>query len=480
MNLMTWFVLIAFLPLSVVIFATRPPRQAFLSVIFGGFLFLPVASIEVPVLADFGKASAPPYAALICTAVFHPQLLLGYRFKWFDLPMYGWFLWQIVPSVANGHGLYDGLSQLVNFLIVWALPYFLARCYFTKPEHLREVAVALVACGLVYLPLCLFEIRFSPSLHLWIYGRYPCPFFDMVRLGGYRPVVFMQHGLMLAFFMCSAAFVAGWLWWFRKPANIKRIGLVPIAWATGSLIPMAILTRSAGALMIFAGLTGLVVLAQAGKWKWVLLLPVVLMPFYIGTRTAEITDGRFMVDITNSLFSREHGREGSLTARLDQEDREIVRIREKPLTGWSNWNYGQDQLWLLLARNTGLPTIAAWLFVYSMPLVMALCSNLRKRRELLFYGLPLSLVLVGWVMDGLFNGMFNPMWPVCAAAVMTAVTNRSQGPLLDSTEFTESHVHYSMPEMPQAIQPQDEQVTVGPTSHVLQNEPTDTGLMLSE
>jgi hypothetical protein len=454
------------LPLALWIFSSCPARQAFLWVVFGGFLVLPVAAIEIPILADFGKASAPSYAALICTAVFHPNLLLGYRFKWFDIPMYGWVLWQFVPSVTNGYGLHDGLHQAVNFLITWALPYFLARCYFTKPEHLREVAVALVACGLVYLPLCLFETRMSPSLHLWVYGWYPCPFFDMVRLGGYRPVVFMQHGLMLAFFMCSAAFVAGWLWWFRKAANIKRIGPVPIAWAAGSLIPMAILTRSAGALMIFAGLTGLVVLSQFGKWKWVLLLPVALMPLYIGTRTAGITDGRFMVDITNSLFSREHGREGSLTARLDQEDREIVRIREKPLAGWSNWNYGQDQLWLLLARNTGLPTIATWLFIYSMPLVMVLCSNLRKRRELLFYGLPLGLVLVGWVMDGLFNGMFNPMWPVCAAAVMTVAANRSQSPLLHSTKFTGSHVFYSMPEMPQGNQRQDEQVTVAPTPNV--------------
>jgi len=62
--------------------------------------------------------------------------------------------------------------------------------------------------------------------------------------------------------------------------------------------------------------------------------------------------------------------------------------------------------------------------MFSLPLVLCLCADLKRRRDLLVFGVPLGLVLVGWVMDGFFNGMFNPMWPVCAAAVMTAATSR--------------------------------------------------------
>jgi hypothetical protein len=429
-NAFAWFVLIAYLPISIGIYRLLPPRQAFLWVIFGGVLFLPLESFKLSILADYGKASAPAYSALLCTLIFYPHFLLRYRLKWFDLPMLGWIIWQFPPSLANGYGLHDGAAQAVDFATVWAVPYFLTRCYFTRPRHLREVALALVGAGLIYLPLCLFEVRMSPSLHLWIYGTYPSPFFDMVRLGGYRPVVFMRHGLMLAFFMCSAAFVAGWLWWFWREPGPKKVGPVPIAWAALGLVPMAILTRSAGAIMIFACLAGLVLLSRGGKWKWLLVIPVVIMPIYIGTRTAEITDGRFMLDVTKALFKNEQSRASSLIARLTQEDNEISKIRQKPWTGWSNWSPGQDQLWLLLARNTGLPTTAMWLATFSLPLVLVLNANLKKCRDLFVFGVPLALVLVGWTMDGLFNGMFHPIWSVVAAAVMTAATNTAADRIL--------------------------------------------------
>ena len=165
MNAFAWFVLIAYLPISIGIYRLLPPRQAFLWVIFGGVLFLPLESFKLSILADYGKASAPAYSALLCTLIFYPHFLFRYRLKWFDLPMLGWIIWQFPPSLANGYGLHDGAAQAVDFATVWAVPYFLTRCYFTRPRHLREVALALVGAGLIYLPLCLFEVRMSPSLH---------------------------------------------------------------------------------------------------------------------------------------------------------------------------------------------------------------------------------------------------------------------------------------------------------------------------
>lgn len=434
MNSVALFVLIAYLPISIGLYLLLPPRRAFLWVILSGVLFLPVASLTVPIVADYGKPAAPAYASLLCTLIFYPHFLLRYRPKWFDLPLLGWILWQFPPSIANGYGLHDGTSQAVEFAIVWAVPYFLTRCYFTQSRQIQEVALALVGAGLIYVPLCLFEMRMSPTLHLWIYGEYPSPFFDMVRLGGYRPVVFMRHGLMLAFFMCSAAFVAGWLYLFWKESKAKRVGPIPIGWAMLALVPTAILTRSAGALMIYACLLGLVMLSREGEWKWVLALPVVVMPIYIGIRTSEITDGRFMLDVTKAIFAPDDGRVSSLTARLLQEDNEIAKIREKPWTGWSNWSPGQDQLWLLLARNTGLPTIALWLATFSLPLILILKEDLRKRDELFVFGVPLALVLVGWIMDSLFNGMFNPLWPVVSAALMSAASQ----PTASNASFAKS------------------------------------------
>lgn len=419
-------VLLAYIPVAVAIFAMLPPRRAFVWVVFGGFLFLPVSAITIPVLADYGKSTAPAYVALLCTLIFHPRLLLEYRPRWFDLPMAFWTVWQVVPSVANGHGWYDGLHQTMNFLGGWGLTYLLARCYFTRPEHLKEVALAVVGCVLVYTPLILFEMRMSPHLHFYLYGYHPAPFWDMMRMGGWRPVVFMQHGLALALLVFASAAIAGWVWWHRKKVGLTHVGPVPLGWVALGLAVLSVAMRSAGALLIFAFIASVMVASRGGRWKWVLAVPVVLMPLHIGSRLLEVSDGRWMLDVTEQIFPAQYGRGGSLDARLNQEDAEIPRILAKPWTGWSNWSTGQDQLWLLLARNTGLPSLAAWMATFSLPLLLCLRADLRRRVDLLVYGVPLGLVLVAWVMDGFFNGMYNPMWVVSAAAVMAAATSPVQ------------------------------------------------------
>ena len=55
--------------------------------------------------------------------------------------------------------------------------------------------------GLIYVPLCLFEVRMSPQLHNMVYGFAQHSFGQTVRGGGWRPMVFMQHGLAVGLFM---------------------------------------------------------------------------------------------------------------------------------------------------------------------------------------------------------------------------------------------------------------------------------------
>jgi len=412
------------------LFALLPPRKAFLWVALLGWLFLPVASIRIPVIADYGKFTAVGFALMIGTVIFHPILLLNFRLKWYDIPALLWPLCQFPASIANGYGIYDGTSQFVNHFMMWTMPYVLTRCYFTKAEYLREVATAVVVAGMIYVPLCAFELRMSPKLHLTVYGYYAAPFFDMVRLGGYRPIVFMNHGLALALMMCGAAFIAGWFWYFGA---VQKIGRFHIRWVALALAVIAVLTKSSGALMIFAFLLGLVVVSRVSRLKWVLLLPILLMPAYMFGRTMELTDGRFMLDATQAIFRAEDGRDGSVIARLIQEDQVVALIREKPLTGWGNWGPGQDQLWLLLGRNTGMISLACWVLAFSLPLILVVLSDWRQRRDLFLFGVPLGLVCIAFVMDGLFNGMFNPLWVICSAAVMTAATEKEQNSALDAT-----------------------------------------------
>ena len=66
-----------------------------------------------------------------------------------------------------------------------------------------------------------WEVRMSPQLHSSMYGFRPFRFDQAYRWGGYRPSVFMQHGIALGLFMASCTLVAFWLWRSGFP---KRIG----------------------------------------------------------------------------------------------------------------------------------------------------------------------------------------------------------------------------------------------------------------
>ena len=101
----------------------------------------------------------------------------------------------------------DRTLALLFRSIKWGVPYFLGRSYLLEPRALRELTWAIFLGGLVYVPLCLFEMRISPQLHKWAYGFRSSAFAMELRWGGYRPQVFMQSGLAVAMWMTSASLV---------------------------------------------------------------------------------------------------------------------------------------------------------------------------------------------------------------------------------------------------------------------------------
>ena len=64
---------------------------------------------------------------------------------------------------------------------------------------------AYMIAGLIYSLPMLLEIRFAPQFSYWFYGYWIELFDQQIRFGGYRPVVFMGHGLVTAFFLMKEA-----------------------------------------------------------------------------------------------------------------------------------------------------------------------------------------------------------------------------------------------------------------------------------
>ena len=107
--------------------------------------------------------------------------------------------------------LYDALSYAGQRLLT-IVPFLIGWQYLGTARAHREIFKALLAAGLAYSVLMLFEVRMSPQLHKMVYGYFPHSFAQQVRWGGFRPVVFMNHGLTVAFFAMTVFIAALALW----------------------------------------------------------------------------------------------------------------------------------------------------------------------------------------------------------------------------------------------------------------------------
>ena len=90
-----------------------------------------------------------------------------------------------------------------------AVPFFVGAAFMRDPEDLEDLLVFLAGAGLLCSLLALVELRLSPRIHAWVYGYQQTEdFAQAIRFGGYRPMVFMAHGLALSLFFTVTALAA--------------------------------------------------------------------------------------------------------------------------------------------------------------------------------------------------------------------------------------------------------------------------------
>lgn len=167
------------------------------------------------------------------------------------------------------------------------LPFFLGRRLLATELALREILLALVVAGLAYSIPMLLEIRLSPMLNIWIYGYFQHDFIQMVRSGGFRPIVFLPHGLWVAFF-AFMAIVAAAAMWRLEPGSQRTCYL----FACGYLMVVLVLCKSMAALLY--ALVAVPVICVAGL-RWQLRLAAflaviaVIYPLLRGCRSCRST-----------------------------------------------------------------------------------------------------------------------------------------------------------------------------------------------
>ena len=265
-----WFATLALLAWPVValwLYQTRPVNQATLWTILGGYLLLPVgASIKLAEgIPQLDKISIPALAALAGCFFFARRALRFWNgFGLTEVLLLIFLIGPFVTSALNtdpvlsgpvllpGVGAYDGLSAIVTQFL-FLLPFFLARQLLRDSADIEEILRTLVIAGLLYSLPMLFEIRMSPQLHFWFYGYYPSQFVQQMRDGGFRPVVFIGHGLSVAFFTMTATLAATALW--RTRTRVRRF---PPARVTAYLSVILILCKGMASLLYGAVVASLI------------------------------------------------------------------------------------------------------------------------------------------------------------------------------------------------------------------------------
>lgn len=232
------------------------------------------------------------------------------------------------PTSVPGLQIKDAVSQTLTAVLA-IVPYFFARRYLSDPGAHRQILVALVIMGLVYSVLMLAEIRLSPQLHRWIYGFYQHSFLQHIR-DGYRPMVFLTHGLYVGFFIFTCIMAALGLW--KAGQGIKW--LAAAVW----LFLILLVSKNMGATVVAI----LVIAMYLGTGRWIQILfamvigiVVFLFPIFRGAGLIPVEQ------ISTAAAQVSEVRARSLNYRLHNEDISLERALEKPVTGWGRWGRNQ-------------------------------------------------------------------------------------------------------------------------------------------
>jgi hypothetical protein len=412
-----------------VLFTVLPPRRAIIVGMLGAWLFLPMAGYQFAGLPDITKMTVTSMGIFLGAIIFDPGRFAHLRWHWTDLAIIGWVSVPLPAALSSGYGAYEGVSGILNQLVAWGLPYAIGRLYFSDLEGLRELALGIFIGGLVYVPFVLFEVKMSPQLHTWIYGFHQHSFGQTKRMGGWRPTVFMQHGLAVAMFMGTTAVCGLWMWnaGRKRILQLGQIGLPMWALALG-LFTVAALCRSAYALILMVAGTIALFAGRLLNTRLILAGMLAIAPLYVTARTVGGWDAQQLRDIAAIMGAE---RDGSLALRLDSEDSLWRWIRSDALLGRGRLAglivHGQDEfgrfvpdgLWLIALGKYGLVGLVSMFGVLLLPPAVYVWRH--RARELVAPQMAgataLMLVLILYAMDNLLNAMVNPVYLLAAGGL---------------------------------------------------------------
>ena len=406
MNSFATLMLLAWVPISLTLFALLPARRAALATLLLGWMFLPIMKIPIPGIPDYDKGAAISYALFFGVLIFDSNRLLRFRLHWSDLAVITWIAAAPLSSIANNLGAYDAVSQIWQGFFAWGVPYLIGRLYLNSPAGLRDFFWAMLLAGIIYVPFVLYEVRMSPQLHRLVYGEAQHNFIQTMRGGGWRPMVFMNHGLQLSLFMAAASIAGLCLWRF---SGVRKIAGLSTGVFVAAIAATLLLCKSTGAILICL-IAGTIIWPAAGIWPRRLVMTVV--PLFLITRVVFNGTIEPLILSAAGFFGEDRAR--SLSYRFESEQTLIDNFWAHPILGGGGWNFLQstdswtgevstvvpDSLWVIAMATTGALGLVSLQMATWWPAARAMVSR-RSSPEITGAGMILGMI----VLDSLVNAM---------------------------------------------------------------------------
>ena len=424
-----------FIPLVLWLYSKFPPRRAALVAFLAAWMFLPNTTYYFPGLPDFDKTFAATLAVLIATWLKDRQRLAAFRWRCYDLIMVLWCLTPLFSSISNGLGAYDGVAIANNYVTTWFAPYLIGRLYFDDWEAVRELLWGIFLGALIYAPLCWIEMILSPQLHHWVYGFHAHEFQQSIRAVGYRPTVFMQHGLMVGMWMAGGA-LAGLILW-RWDGSVKTV----LGWPLKTLVCLVLMTsvacQSLGAIIMLGG--GFLVISLCRKFRTgtplalIVLLPIVS----IALKAGGLGTGQAIVDLVSEVSEE---RAASFEFRVLNEEMLVDKALEQPIFGWGGWGRSRiyddlgndisvtDSYWIIIFGKTGIFGLIMFALVMATPVISFVRNYPARlwREPAIARAVPLVALLALYFADCMVNDMKSPLYILIAGTISNLVALKTR------------------------------------------------------
>lgn len=429
-----------------ILFRRLKLERALVWSLLGAYLFLPpLTEFDFPLVPSMDKVTIPNLTVLLL-------IVYAKKLKVEVLPsgqvarlLVIGFVFCAIPSVVTNRdpiifevlGSTGPITFLVDQLpgqsirdigsvfigqVLMLVPFLLGRQFLADEKGQREICLAFMVGALIYTIPSLIEIRLSPQMNIWIYGYFQHSFDQMIRSGGFRPIVFLPHGLWLALFMCMGLMAAVAMVRVTPQQDRWKAYLI-----VGYLFVVLVLCKSLASL-VYATFMVPVLLFTPPRWQiWLALSFGVVAVTYPMLRNFDLVPLSWFLE---QAYAYDPARHQSLNYRFHNEAALLERAAEKPFFGWGGWGRNlvrhmetgeiltiPDGRWIIVFGVFGWLGYICEFGLLALPLFLAWRVT-RRQKDLPPFLAPLCLMLGITMVDMLLNATLTSITWLTAGSIL--------------------------------------------------------------